>query len=401
MIQPLQQTANAANDRLRKVLVISPIPTHPCDAGNRARILSLVESMQNCGHEVHFALIRTTSGDEKAMHDFVQGHYFPISYTKPKIKRTYIERIVDFLRNRADPYYKYANRIDDWFNDWALVKLREYDAQHHFDVVIVEYVFFSKALEAFAPHVHKIIDTHDLFTDRHLLFIKQNMTPQWFSTTQKEEARGLKRADVVLAIQDSERDFFAKISGRQVVTIGPVMPVTPLYRGIQGRGHILFVGSYNAINTDAIAFLLGEIWPHIKRRLPQAKLLIAGGICEDVPDMPDVEKLGVVPDLKTAYAQADVVAVPVRFGTGLNIKTIEALAYGMPVVSTSDGAHGLGCDDKVCRTLDDAEAFAAAVVAICTDGALAARLSTNSLDFVQAWNTRYTQALDAAVTGAY
>ena len=80
---------------------------------------------------------------------------------------------------------------------------------------------------------------------------------------------------------------------------------------------------------------------------------------------PAVDFVGFTPDLRTVYETARVVVVPMRFGAGVKVKCIEALQYGVPVVSTSVGAEGLGLhDSRAVIVADDAGEFAAALLAL-------------------------------------
>lgn len=381
----------------RRVLIVSPFPVYPANAGNRVRILVLVEALQQLGHEVHFALIRYDNGDEERMRELLGGRLLSIPYAQPKRRRSLWQRLEDAWLRWRDPDYRYASRLDDWFNPSALARLRQYDAEHHFDVVMVEYVFFSKALEAFPDRTLKIVDTHDVFSDRHKLFLREGREPQWYSTTPAEEARGLRRANVVVAIQDKEREFFAGISGQPTVTVGHLVPQRNLFHGGPASGKLLFVGSANPINVDSLEYFLAQVFPLIRAALPEASLLLAGRICNAVADQPGLVKLGELPDLAEAYAQADVVVVPVRFGTGLNVKSIEALGYGMPLVTTPDGSKGIVAPELPFLVGDSAEAFAAAVLRICADPALAASLSQRALAFAGDWNARHLASLDQLI----
>src|SRR5690606_22404281 len=157
-----------------------------------------------------------------------------------------------------------------------------------------------------------------------------------------EEARGLDRADLVLAIQDREREYFAQICSKPVITLGHLITVEPLYqRATRERSFsVLFVGSANAINIEGVQTFVRDTWPLVKREIPDARLLLAGAVSKADLAGEGIVRLGFVEDLRTAYKQADVVINPVQHSTGLNIKSIEALGYGMPFVSTSAGVRG-------------------------------------------------------------
>ena len=80
---------------------------------------------------------------------------------------------------------------------------------------------------------------------------------------------------------------------------------------------------------------------------------------------PAVNFVGFAPDLRTLYESTRVAVVPMRFGAGVKVKCIEALQYGVPVVSTSVGAEGLGLhDSRAVLVADDAGEFADALLAL-------------------------------------
>ena len=149
---------------------------------------------------------------------------------------------------------------------------------------------------------------------------------------------------------------------------------------------VLFVGHFeHPPNPDAARFLLREVVPHLGRR---ARIRIVG---HAIP--PDLAALGPpgtttvagpVPDLRPELAGAAVVVAPVRFGTGMRGKVVEALAMARPVVTTSLGAEGLGAiAGRHLLVADGAEAFAAAVRHVLDDPAFAARLGQEGRALVE------------------
>ena len=133
----------------------------------------------------------------------------------------------------------------------------------------------------------------------------------------------------------------------------------------------------------------------VRERIPGARLLIAGRVGECVSG-DGIDSLGFVESAGDAYAQADVVINPVSEGTGLNIKSIEALGHGVPVVSLPAGARGL--EAAVDRGLIVAPTIAAMTTAI--EGLRArpearAALSNAALAFAREWNARTLQQLAA------
>ena len=125
-------------------------------------------------------------------------------------------------------------------------------------------------------------------------------------------------------------------------------------------------------NEQSARWLLDEVWPRVRARLPQATLRLVGsgageGLVARVADTPGVALAGFVDDLPGEYAVAAVAVVPVRQGGGVRFKTIEALVHGVPVVTTALGAEGVGGEALFAGLTDDPAAFADALVAVVSD----------------------------------
>jgi glycosyltransferase involved in cell wall biosynthesis len=143
------------------------------------------------------------------------------------------------------------------------------------------------------------------------------------------------------------------------------------------------------MNIEGMNYFLEAVYPRVRDRDPRVQLLVAGRICERIPDSPGVRKLGHVERISDAYDLADIVVNPVRFGTGLNIKTIEALGFGMPLVTTAQGARGLEAGaGEAFLVANDPEAFAERIHQLAEDDLLKERLSKSGTQFVRQWNKR-------------
>lgn len=112
------------------------------------------------------------------------------------------------------------------------------------------------------------------------------------------------------------------------------------------RNSIVFVGSMNYhANAEAAVFFARSIWPEISRRFPEWKLTLVGAdpspAVRALHGSGNVEVTGTVPDVRPYYAEALAAVVPLRVGGGTRLKILEAMAAGVPVVSTALGAEGL------------------------------------------------------------
>ncbi|MFN6571204.1 glycosyltransferase family 4 protein [Dendronalium sp. ChiSLP03b] len=382
-----------------KLLVISPVPSHPQNAGNRARIYSLLLNLKEMGHNVYFLHIQREPGDEEAMKSCWGSNFYSILYQEPKTaQKKPPKRLGARILRKAlslvtsDPRFTYL--IDDWYDDSVNAAILNLSKKISPDVVMVEYVFFSKALELFEQKVLKIIDTHDKFADRYKIYQKQGKAPRWYSTTKREEIKGLNRADVILAIQQKEADWFANIlKNKQIFTVGHVTPLHKSeYHKINHK--ILFVGSSNLINVEGINYFIKDVFPIIKSKFDDVELVLAGDVCDQVEVFDGCLKLGRLDNLQEAYDLVDIVINPVRFGTGLKIKNIETLGYSKALVTTLVGAEGIeeGAG-KAFLIANSPEEFFNAIKKIFSDAEFYEELSKNAYSFAKQWNQRSLKIL--------
>jgi glycosyltransferase involved in cell wall biosynthesis len=384
----------------KNILMISPVPTHPQNAGNRARIYNLADSIKKLGHKLHFAYINRENADIQAMMDYWgEGSFFQIPYVRPK-KLKY--RVLKKIRSLFFKDARYVSSIDEPYDDGISVYLKKIRESVKVDSVIVEYVFFSKAFNCFPDHVHKIVDTHDVMAQRHKLYLKNNQKYNWFSTTARQERKGIKRAHTVIAIQEKEKAYFSHLTNRKVVTIGHSVELKAARKAFSGNYNVLFIGSANQSNIDAIDYFCNQIIPMVQSKFPDIKVLIAGPICRVFNhSMANIVKLGTIDHLEEAYRSTDVVINPIRFGTGLKIKNIEALGFSKPLITTSIGADGIESGrQNAFLVADEPKSFAKAVIDVFSNDTLYNSLAKNGYDFAKKWNKTQSDALSSLLNGA-
>lgn len=110
--------------------------------------------------------------------------------------------------------------------------------------------------------------------------------------------------------------------------------------------HAGFIGADSVMNLDAVIHLRDHVLPLIRRAMPEFRMLVAGKVAASarmlLDGVPNVELWHELPDVRSFYDAIMVACVPLRYGTGVSVKAIEALAYGCPLVTTSVGVRGVG-----------------------------------------------------------
>jgi glycosyltransferase involved in cell wall biosynthesis len=209
---------------------------------------------------------------------------------------------------------------------------------------------------------------------------------------QRAEAELCRSAALTLAIQEGEAETLRRLApGARVETL----PIGIDFRRFPprqpaARPVLLLPGAFGwAPNTDGALRFLAEGWPRLRARLPEATLRIVG---KDAPPRlreaarrSGAELVPSVPSMPEEYARATALVVPLWYGGGSRVKIVEGLAAGIPVVSTSIGAEGLGLTGGVHYAEGETAAeLADRAAEVLRDRELGERLAQEGRSFAEA-----------------
>ena len=199
------------------------------------------------------------------------------------------------------------------------------------------------------------------------------------------ERRAVESVAGVLAVSEPERRHFEPLArGRVSLVPNGVDCERWLAREqLPAEPSMLFTGSLNySANQDAAGYLIERILPEVSHS--DASLTIVGGepperLREQAERSPvRVELAGLVKDTAPMFERSRFMVVPLRFGAGTPLKVLEALARGVPVLSTSIGCQGFELSDgHDVLIADGPEPFAAAIDRLCADDELCKSLARN------------------------
>lgn len=198
------------------------------------------------------------------------------------------------------------------------------------------------------------------------------------------------KADITILISSAEQELIAReLPGIRTYQVPLIMDIRDRHSTpFKERRDVLFIGGFRHLpNIDAVSWLVTEIWPRVKARIPGARLHVVGSnptpaILELSED--DVLVHGFVPDVSGFFNQCRLSVAPLRFGAGLKGKVGRSLGYGLPVVVTPMAAEGSGLThSKEILVAGNSQEFAEGVVCLYEDEALWTRLSAAGLAFFE------------------
>lgn len=199
-----------------------------------------------------------------------------------------------------------------------------------------------------------------------------------------------RKSDVVLAVSQADAAALRALDSRLHPKVIPNGVDTSFfgYRSMDGRRNgepptLVFTGTMDyRPNIDAAVWFCRQIFPKIRERYPGVRLLLVGR--DPSPPVrglagPKVEVTGPVDDVRPYLYQSDIFVAPLRMGSGTRLKVLEAMACGLPVVSTAIGVEGIAArSGQEVLIADSPRDFAGSILRLLSDPAKTQELATRA-----------------------
>lgn len=248
--------------------------------------------------------------------------------------------------------------------------------------VALPYIGLVRKLAPEAAIVYDTVDLHFLREMREADLHDDDALRGVARVTRELELALVRASDATLTVTETERDILhTYVADANIFVVPNIHPV----RADDGmpfrcRRDLLFVGNFmHPPNIDAAMLLVNEIMPLLRADLPGARLVLAGSHAS--PEIlaladDDVEVLGWVADLGPLYERTRVFVAPLRFGAGMKGKLGDSMSHGLPVVTSTIGAEGMGLTPGThALVADTPDCFAAEVVRLYRDADLWSELA--------------------------
>lgn len=267
-----------------------------------------------------------------------------------------------------------------------------------FDIIQVEHtetgLFFSRNKK-----ITTIIDAHDVLSKLALRRFRAASSAgqrllAWLAlvATRIVEKHVTAKFDIVFTRSKIDRDILLKICPNAVIEVipHPVHLPTLITQPVDTKNEILFIGAmFRKVNVKAALFLCQQVMPLLRGKLASFKVCIAGSrpprILKDLATrIKNLEVTGYVDNLEDYYRKASVFVTPLFIGGGIITKNIEAMALGIPVITSKVGNEGIqampGRDILIAESPGE---FADAILTVLHDRAKAETLGRNGRAFVE------------------
>jgi glycosyltransferase involved in cell wall biosynthesis len=389
-----------------QVLFLSPDFVLPDDRGLRVRTLSqlrLLAAMDDV-ERITFLSISESEvalGRLRALEQAVPKVRAERSIVRPPHWKTDTRSLFRFLRLRLLHREPYLVAEVDSPAMHELVESHlsggDYEVVYLGNIGMMAYL---PAVRRFAPKASVVLEEHNVEWTIFDQLAKSLRPPKshaarWEARTLRRfEKRALRDVDAVIAISAADAAGLRELAHVDAVVVPPfIEPGAPRVESTRAAalGYIGHLGwQPNAYGLD---WFCREVWPLVRRRVPDATLTIAGPGLRKRSDgsllvppkwsQPGIKTVGFVDDLEDVYRGTLGLVAPVLGGSGVRMKLLEAMKAGMPTVTTTDGAAGLDITDgREMLVADDPADFAANVTRVLSDAGLRDRLRVGGYAFL-------------------
>ena len=368
------------------ILVLTPSVPYPLCYGGAVRIYNLIRQLSH-RHELHLVAYRA-EGVADGTHELLQ--YCRTISVMP--------RVVTDKR-----WQQLCSIFDSKSFQWRVQYSRAMQAaidrivrEQCIDLILVE--FAQMACFHFPPGVPVVLDEHNVEFDllARMADCSKSLLRRCYNRIEadkfrREELVACRAAALTLVTSARDDEVLQRhLPGLQTAVITNGVDCDHFARpdGPHQPDTAVFVGATHYFpNEDGVLYFLQEIQGRIRQARSMFRFQVVGGAPSSAilaHRSADVEIAGYVADVRPYMWNASVFVVPLRMGGGTRFKVVEAMAAGVPVVSTRLGAEGIpAVDGRDLLLADDPETFAQAVVRVLAEPALAAQLASNGVEFVR------------------
>jgi len=266
------------------------------------------------------------------------------------------------------------------------------------DIIQLEHPWFfdfvQKRKESGTPVVLSAHNVEGILMSYHHSLLAKSVRPY----LEEIERRAVRNADTIIAISDDDARRIREMGASGPVIVAPngvdlerLRPVEAETRqkrkrelGLDGKCVVIFSGGIHFPNVMAARFLKGLATRHERDNLA---FMVIGRAATPSCSTKNFKAVGFVPDVVPYYEAADIAVNPLTAGSGSSLKTLEFLAMGLPTITTSTGARGLGIHDRKEALIRNLSEFSEALGELVSNPTEARRLAVSGRRYVETYHS--------------
>lgn len=340
----------------KKILFFFPENPFSNRAGNVTRARTNLNILKKLGHRIDLVGVMDIYKEQNDTAQFdrniVDNLYF-IS-RRPVKKKTSLE----YWKHKVNKLYKKPNQYNLALTDYAKKEFEKIFNKNNYDVIVINYEFWTGLIDNISmKNSQRIIDTHDWITLNEFYKNPSMNIGKRF----EEEINNLNKFDKVITISYDENFIFKGFLGDKAINIPPTFP-SDFSSSVEKKYDLIFVGSENFFNIKSIHWFFENVYPLLPENI---NIVIIGRICRHLETRKGVELIEFTDTLEEFYKQSKISICPMLEGTGIKIKVVEALSFGLPVVGTERAIDGFSSKlINGCIITNDAEKFRDSIVSL-------------------------------------
>ncbi len=327
----------------------------------------------------------------------VSGYCLNMRLIPPPKRGGAARKTWDYLFGPVPPYFMQLYSKEMYEALRQMVRANKYDVAISEYSMVAQYLYRNPDLEG----IKRIMSVHECYYLARKKVIRVQGLASKEGLTALLHLKGLKKyefdmyddADRVLTLTPEEKE--------ELLGLRPTLKISVIPHGVDiekfrpfkkksGRPTVMFLGNFlHDPNREAVLFFVQNSWGIVKERCREARFLVVGrGPTPDMIELarndPSIEITGQVEDVYPYFCESDVFVCPVRIGGGFRGKVLEAMASGVPVVSTELGAQGIPYrDGENMLIANTPEEIASGVFRLLEDKALHDKIAENARKLVE------------------
>ncbi|HEX3681563.1 MAG TPA: glycosyltransferase family 4 protein [Bryobacteraceae bacterium] len=374
-----------------KILWVKTDFLHPTTRGGQIRTLEMLKALHR-RHEIHYLAFDDgveSEGPRRSVEYCSRAYRVPHSVPP----RRSIRFAGQLLRGLVSPLPVPVAR---YVSSGMKRQIQKLVSEEKFDSVVCDFLFPAPNIPDISRAVLFQHNVESVIWRRHAAEARHRAKKAYFRLQARRmenfERDICRRAGHIVAVSEVDRKAMRELFGVErisTVSTGVDIEYFAPPPSVEAKAELIFVGSMDWLpNIDAIEYFAGEILPLIQKQRPECRVIVAGrrptaALQELARREPHITLTGTVPDVRPYLWESTVSIVPLRIGGGTRLKIFEAIAAGLPVVSTSVGAEGLPLENgRQIAIADTPEAFADACLKLLTHAAMRQRRAQDAWDFV-------------------